>query len=68
MRADDSPKIPVPGAAGAAIFIALKGLAMKSGPGGVTIKKERVAGGGYVYVIGHHEQPDNPVLGAHHGN
>jgi hypothetical protein len=39
---------------------------MKAGPGGVTIKKERVAGGGYVYTIGHHAEPEG--LGANHGN
>ena len=55
------PKIPIPGAAGAAIFAALKALAMRPGGGSVTISKDRVAGGGYVYSIGCNEQPARPV-------
>ncbi len=48
---DDGPKIPIPGAAGATIFAALKSLAMRSGEASVNISKRKVTGGGYVYVI-----------------
>jgi hypothetical protein len=47
----DSPKIPVPGAAGVAIAAALQGLVMQAGGGTVNIHKRPVAGGGYVYEI-----------------
>lgn len=60
MKGDgDAPmlKIPIPGAAGAAIHAALSRMALCCGECGVTIKKERVAGGGYVYTIGNHETP-----------
>lgn len=57
----NGPKIPIPGAAGAAIYTALMRLAMLCGEGGVTIRKERVAGSGYVYTIGNHEPPARPV-------
>ena len=47
----ESPRIPIPGAAGAAVFAALHGLVMQSGGGAVTIIKKPVAGGSYVYEI-----------------
>jgi hypothetical protein len=47
----NGPKIPIPGAAGAAIAAALLGLATKPGPGVVTITKKPVAGGGYIYEV-----------------
>jgi hypothetical protein len=58
---DHGPRIPIPGAAGAAIYIALQRLATLCGEGGITIKKERVAAGGYVYTIGNHEPPERPA-------
>lgn len=58
---DTGPKIPIPGAAGAAIFGALKGLSMLCGSGSVTIIKERLPQGGYTYLIGHNETPARPV-------
>lgn len=56
-----TPKIPIPGAAGSAICEALRRMAMCAGECGVTIRKERVAGGGYVYTIGNIETPARPV-------
>lgn len=58
---DAGPKIPIPGAAGAAIFVALQRMAMHCGECGLVIKKERVAGGGYIYSIGNHEPPERPA-------
>lgn len=54
-------RIPIPGAAGAAIWAALTRMSLHAGECGITIKKERVAGGGYVYTIGNHEPPARPV-------
>jgi hypothetical protein len=45
------PRIPIPGAAGAAVYAALKSLVMRCGEGDVLITKRRVAGGGYTYWI-----------------
>ena len=56
-----SPKIPIPGAAGAAIYAALKGLSVLCGDGSVTIIKERLPAGGYVYLIGNNHTPARPV-------
>lgn len=68
MRGDgDVPKIPIPGQAGTAIYETLRRMAMHPGECGVTIKKERVAGGGYVYVIGTNEPPARPVRSINHG-
>ncbi len=61
-RQSNGPKIPISGAAGAGIYSALFNLSMRCGPGSVTISKERVAGGGYVYVISPHEPPERPAL------
>lgn len=47
----NGPKIPIPGAAGAAIFAALMRLAMQCGDGAVTIRKQRLPSGGYVYEV-----------------
>lgn len=58
---DNGPKIPIPGAAGAAIFIALQRLALFCGEGGITIRKERVPGGGYIYTVANHEPPARPA-------
>lgn len=58
---DSGPKIPIPGAAGAAIYLALQRMACCCGECGITIKKERVAAGGYVYTIGNHEPPERPA-------
>jgi hypothetical protein len=52
MRDDvPSPKMPIPGAAGAAITAALAALAVHAGEAELTIKKVRVPRGGYSYVI-----------------
>lgn len=58
---DNGPRVPIQGPAGAAIFAALKGLAMHCGDGQVTIKKERLPQGGYVYLIGQNDNPARPV-------
>lgn len=58
---DNGPKIPIPGPAGAAIFAALKHMAMTCGNASVTILKERLPTGGYTYLIGHNETPARPV-------
>jgi hypothetical protein len=57
----NGPKIPIPGAAGAALFVALQRMATHCGEVELTIKKERVAGGGYAYVISNHQPPARPV-------
>jgi hypothetical protein len=62
-----SPKVPIPGAAGVAISESLRRMAMHAGECGITIKKERVAGGGYVYIIGTNEPPARPVRSNNHG-
>lgn len=56
-ESDNGPRIPIPGAAGAAIFAALKGMAMHCGETAITIRKERLPSGGYTYLIGHNQQP-----------
>lgn len=61
-HANNGPKIPIGGPAGASIYAALFRLSMRCGPGAVTISKERVAGSGYVYVISPHEPPERPAL------
>ena len=55
------PKVPIPGAAGAAIAVALQRMATHCGETILTIKKERVAGGGYAYVISNNQPPARPV-------
>jgi hypothetical protein len=62
-----TPKIPIPGPAGAAIEQSLRRMAMRAGECSITIKKERVAGGGYVYIIGTNEPPARPVRSINHG-
>jgi hypothetical protein len=47
----NGPKIPIPGAPGAAIFAALMRLATYCGDATVTIRKERLPSGGYAYLI-----------------
>ena len=58
---ESGPKIPIPGAAGAAIFIALQRMATHCGEVALTISKERVAAGGYVYTISNSQPPARPV-------
>ena len=60
---DFGPKIPIPGAAGAAIYSALHGLAMRPGGGMITIAKKPVAGGGYVYEIARQNETLRSDLG-----
>jgi len=70
MRGDgenNGRKIPIPGAAGETIYAALARMATYCGECGVTIRKERVAGGGYVYTIGTNEPPAKPVRSNNHG-
>ena len=64
MRDDNEPtgpKVPIPGAAGVAIAVALQRMATHCGETILTIKKERVAGGGYTYVIINNQPPARPV-------
>lgn len=56
---EDGPKIPIPGAAGAMVFAALKSLALFCGEASVNISKRKVAGGGYVYVISNLKAQDD---------
>lgn len=53
----NGPKIPIPGTAGATIAAALKHLALHCGEGSVKITKQRVATGGYIYVVSNHTDP-----------
>ena len=55
------PKIPIPGAAGAAVFVALQRMATHCGETAIQIAKERVVTGGYVYVISVIQPPARPV-------
>lgn len=55
------PRVPIPGAAGTTIAVALQRMATHCGETVLTIKKERVAGGGYAYVISNHNPPGHPV-------
>ena len=57
----ESPRIPIPGAAGAAVFAALQGLVMSPGYGIVTIVKKPVAGGSYVYEIAREQHAPNAL-------
>lgn len=50
------PKIPIPGAPGAAIFAALVRLAMHCGDGTVTVRKERSPAGGYIYEVANNHE------------
>lgn len=50
-RDPSGPPIPIPGAAGAAIYAALLRLATYCGEATVTIRKERPPEGGYLYLI-----------------
>lgn len=58
MKLENGPKIPIPGAAGTAIFAALQGLAVLCGDGRLTIEKKRVPGGGYSYWVSNIITPD----------
>jgi hypothetical protein len=55
-RDPTGPKIPIPGAPGAAIYSALMRLAMFCGDATVTIRKERLPQGGYTYQIANHNE------------
>jgi len=64
MRDDNevlAPRIPINGEIGAQIYAALQRVAMHYGEIAVTISKERVAGGGYAYVITHSQPPARPA-------
>ncbi len=61
MRDDGAPRIPIPGTAGEAIRAALNSLAMYPGEMTVTIKKERLPQGGYIYQIAKIQPPDSPA-------
>jgi hypothetical protein len=54
---ENGPKIPIPGAAGAAVYAALQSLSLYCGEATVTIKKARVAGGGYTYWVSNLSTP-----------
>ncbi len=63
MPRDDDNKggFPIPGAAGEAVRLALQRMALNCGECTITISKERVPGGGYVYTIANHEPPAVPA-------
>jgi hypothetical protein len=48
---DNADAFPIPGAAGAAVRAALRSMSLYPGETSVTVKKERLPGGGYVYLI-----------------
>jgi hypothetical protein len=54
---ESAPRIPIPGVAGEAIRAALMKMATTCGETVLTIKKERVAGGGYAYVLTNNQPP-----------
>jgi hypothetical protein len=54
---DNGPKIPIPGAAGAAVYAALQSLALYCGEATVTITKARVSGAGYTYWVSNLSTP-----------
>lgn len=58
----DTPRIPIPGAASAAIYAALHAMAMYAGDCSIVIEKKRVPGGGYTYWISNLTK--SPVTGA----
>lgn len=58
-EANHGPRIPIPGNAGEAIRAALSSLAMHPGEMVLTIKKERIAQGGYIYLISKTQPPGN---------
>ena len=65
----DTRKIPISGIAGEAIYAALLHMSTFCGEYDLTIKKERVAGGGYVYTLSTHEPAAIPqVRSMNHGN
>jgi hypothetical protein len=57
--ANTGPRIPIPGTAGEAIKGALVALAMHPGEMLLTIKKERLPQGGYIYLISKTQPPGN---------
>lgn len=61
-----APRIPIPGAAGAAIFAGLQSLAMHCGECSIRIEKKRVPGGGYTFWISNLTRPDNPAQKQEH--
>jgi hypothetical protein len=48
---DNAESFPIPGAAGACVRAALRAMALYPGATSVTVKKERLPGGGYAYLI-----------------
>ncbi len=55
------PRIPIAGAAGAAIHAALAKMATHCGELRLMLDKERVASGGYVYTVTFIQPPARPV-------
>lgn len=53
------PRIPIPGPQGSAVAAALNALVMHPGEMIVTIRKERVPRGGYIYLISKTQPPGN---------
>ncbi len=53
------PRIPIPGKHGSAVAAALNAMVMHPGEMIVTIKKEKLAQGGYVYLISQTQPPGN---------
>jgi hypothetical protein len=58
-RDPTGPKIPIPGAPGAAIYAALMRLAMFCGDTTVTIRKSRSPSGGYTYEVANNHERSN---------
>lgn len=48
---------PIPGAAGVAALAALRAIALYPGEAVLTVKKERLTGGGYIYLIAETQTP-----------
>lgn len=59
MRDDPGPRIPIPGPQGGSVAAALNALVMHPGEMIVTIKKERLPQGGYIYLISKTQPPGN---------
>ena len=61
MSSESGPRIPIAGAAGEIIARALARLATHCGEQTLSIAKERVAGGGYVFTVKVSTPPEKPA-------
>jgi len=55
---DNADSFPIPGAAGAAVRAALRAMSLYPGETSVTVRKEKLPGGGYVYLIAESQTPN----------